>query len=421
MKNNVFKRILSVILLSVMLLGVVGCSQDDIFLSVSANDLMKGIEKDEGITPKDIKDTSFYTDFTAKLFGGCYTDEKNTLISPISVLSALAMTANGADGDTLKEMEKTFGISVEELNEFILSYTSSLSNGEKYKVSLANSIWFSDDESLTVNERFLKTNANYYGAGLYKVPFNEQTRNDINGWIKNKTDGMIDNVIDEIPEYAVMYLVNALCFDGEWEEKYNEYQINGGKFNCLDGEAKKVDFMSCNVSDYLSDDTTTGFVKYYSGRKYAFAALLPNEGVSISDYVSSLTGEKISTLLTERKKGVEVITKTPKFEAEYSSLLNGTLADMGIKKAFDEELADFSKLGRSENGNIYINRVIHKTYISVDESGTKAGAATVVEMETEGAIMPADMYFVTLDRPFVYMLIDCENDLPLFIGTLTNI
>lgn len=421
MKNNIFKRILSVILLSVMLLGVVGCSQDDIFLSVSANDLMKGIEKDEGITPKDIKDTSFYTDFTAKLFGGCYTDEKNTLISPISVLSALAMTANGADGDTLKEMEKAFGISVEELNEFILSYMSSLSNGEKYKLSLANSIWFRDDESLTVNERFLKTNANYYGAGLYKVPFNEKTRNDINGWIKNKTDGMIDNVIDEIPEAAVMYLVNALCFDGEWEEKYNEYQINEGKFNCLDGNIKEVDFMSCDVSDYLSDDTTTGFVKYYAGRKYAFAALLPNEGISLSDYISSLTGDKISTLLTERKRGVEVITKTPKFEAEYSSLLNEALSDMGIKTAFDGDLADFSKLGRSENGNICINRVIHKTYISVDESGTKAGAATVVEMENEGAIMPADMYFVTLDRPFVYMLIDCENDLPLFIGTLTNI
>lgn len=420
MKNNVFKRILSVILLSVMLLGVVGCSQDDIFLSVSANDLMKGIEKDEGITPKDIKDTSFYTDFTAKLFGGCYTDEKNTLISPLSVISALAMTANGADGDTLEEMEKAFGISVEELNEFMLSYTSSLKNGEKYKVSLANSIWFRDDESLTVNEHFLKTNANYYGAGLYKVPFNEQTRNNINGWIKNKTDGMIDNVIDEIPEAAVMYLVNALCFDGEWEEKYNEYQINDGKFNCLDGEAKKVDFMSCDVSDYISDDTTTGFVKYYAGRKYAFAALLPNDGISLSDYVSSLTGEKISTLLTERKKGVEVITKTPKFEAEYSSLLNGTLSDMGIKKAFDGDLADFSKLGRSENGNIFISRVIHKTYISVDESGTRAGAATVVEMETDSG-MPVNMHYVTLDRPFVYMLIDCENDLPLFIGTLTNI
>ena len=265
----------------------------------------------------------------------------------------------------------------------------------------------------------MKTNANYYGAGLYKVPFNEQTRNDINGWIKNKTDGMIDNVIDEIPEDAVMYLVNALCFDGEWEEKYNEYQINKGNFNCLNGNTKQVDFMSCDVSDYLSDDTSAGFVKYYKGRKYAFAALLPNEGIALSDYVASLTGEKISTLLTERKKGVEVKTKTPKFKTEYSSLLNGTLADMGIKKAFDGELADFTALGRSDYGNIFINRVIHKTYISVDESGTRAGAATVFEMAT--ASMPVNMHYVTLDRPFVYMLIDCENDLPLFIGTLTNI
>ncbi len=421
MKINLLKRIVSVILISVMILGVIGCSKNDIFLSASASDLMEGIEKDEGITPKNIADTTFYTDFTATLFKGCYTDEKNTLLSPISVLSALAMTANGANGDTLKEMEKTFGISQNDLNEFILSYMSSLSNGEKYKLSLANSIWFRDDESLTVNELFLKTNANYYGAGLYKVPFNENTKKDINGWIKNKTDGMIDNVIDKIPEDAVMYLVNALCFDAEWEEKYNEYQINEGNFNCLNGNTKTVDFMSCNVSDYLSDDTTTGFIKYYSGRKYAFAALLPNENITLSDYVSSLTGDKISKLLNERKKGVEVITKTPKFETEYSSLLNGTLADMGIKKAFDGELADFSRLGRSENGNIFINRVIHKTYISVDESGTKAGAATVVEMNTEGAIMPADMYFVTLDRPFVYMLIDCENNLPLFIGTLVDV
>ncbi len=420
MKNNIFKRTLSVILLCVILLGVVGCSKNDIFLSVSASDLMEGIEKDEGITPKNIENTSFYTDFTAKLFDGCYTDEKNTLISPISVLSALAMTSNGANGDTLEEMEKAFGISRDDLNEFILSYMNSLSNGEKYKLSLANSIWFRDDESLTVNESFLKTNANYYGAGIYKAPFNEKTRNDINGWIKNKTDGMIDNVIDNIPEDAVMYLVNALCFDAEWEEKYNEYQVNEGNFSCLNGNTKTVDFMSCNVSDYISDDTTTGFIKYYAGRKYAFAALLPNENITLSDYVASLTGEKISKLLTERKKGVEVITKTPKFETEYSSLLNGTLFDMGIKKAFDGELADFSKLGRSENGNIYINRVIHKTYISVNESGTKAGAATVVEMLNEGAC-PADMYFVTLDHPFVYMLIDCENDLPLFIGTLTNI
>lgn len=497
MKNNILKRIISSVLLLIMLLGFIGCSQSESTTSDAASsedtvkiteesvipstdtaneiendtdteiingdstasdtiaadtdnidtnaidtkapesdtpdtdpspviipvsspiDLMKDVKKDPGIRIKNISDTAFYTDFTAKLFKGCYTDSKNILISPLSILSALAMTANGADGDTLEEMKKAFGFSVDKLNEFMLSYMSSLSNGEKYKLSLANSIWFRDDESLTVNERFLKTNANYYGAGLYKASFNEKTRNDINGWIKNKTDGMIDNVIDKIPEDAVMYLVNALCFDAEWEEKYSEHRIKNGNFNCLDGNVKEVDFMSCKVSDYLSDDTTTGFVKYYAGRKYAFAALLPNEGITLSDYVASLTGEKISTLLTERKKGVEVKTKTPKFETEYSSLLNGTLADMGIKKAFDEGLADFSSLGRSENGNIFINRVIHKTYISVGESGTRAGATTVIEMATSSITM--NMHYVTLDRPFVYMLIDCENNLPLFIGTLADV
>ena len=110
----------------------------------------------------------------------------------------------------------------------------------------------------------------------------------------------------------------------------------------------------------------------------------------------------------------------PKFSVEYSSLLNDSLKQMGIVDAFDEENADFTALGKSEVGNIYISRVIHKTKIDVDEKGTKAGAVTAVEMETK-SIMLEEPKEVILNRPFFYMIIDTEQNLPLFMGSLMDV
>ena len=111
-----------------------------------------------------------------------------------------------------------------------------------------------------------------------------------------------------------------------------------------------------------------------------------------------------------------------KFETEYDVQMGGKLAKMGMPDAFDEYNADFSKLGTSEGRNIYIGSVTHKTFISVGEKGTKAGAATVVEMVDGSAIEdPSDIKTVNLDRPFVYMIVDCENNIPLFIGTMMNV
>jgi serpin B len=118
-------------------------------------------------------------------------------------------------------------------------------------------------------------------------------------------------------------------------------------------------------------------------------------------------------------QSIEVKTAIPKFESDYSVEMSDILKSMGMTDAFDGGLADFSGLGKSADGNIFISRVIHKTFITVDEKGTKAGAATAVEMETLSAPMeePKTVY---LDRPFVYMLIDCETNLPIFIGTVTD-
>jgi len=295
-----------------------------------------------------------------------------------------------------------------------------LPQGDDYKLSLANSIWFTDDEKFTVNQEFLQTNADYYGGEIYKVPFRPETCNEINDWVKKKTDGMIPEILDEIPEYAIMYLVNALAFDAKWVEPYEKHQVRSGDFTKEDGTKQKVDYMYCMENLYLEDDNATGFIKYYKGKKYAFVALLPNEGVTVSEYIDSLDGKALHELLASPKR-VAVETAIPKFETGFDIELSEVLDDMGMPEAFDMKKADFSGMGSYLNRVIYISRVLHKTYISVGEKGTQAGAVTVVEMKNDGASIVVDQKVVHLDRPFVYMLIDCENNQPFFIGTLEDV
>jgi serpin B len=171
---------------------------------------------------------------------------------------------------------------------------------------------------------------------------------------------------------------------------------------------------------YLEDENAVGFMKSYKGGKYAFVAMLPNEGVSVSKYIASLNGESLNALLTNPQY-VTVQTSLPKFETEYDVEMSEILKTMGMTKAFDSDYAEFEGLGTSIEGNIYINRVLHKTFILVGEKGTKAGAATVVEMTDGASAVPLEMKEVYLDRPFVYMLIDCENNIPFFIGTLMDV
>lgn len=406
--------IISLLLLCVIALNAAGCSK------ISATDLMKGIKPNNVSDSNDLDETNAVaTDFAIRLFRASLEDGKNTLISPLSVMCALAMTANGADGKTREQMEAALGMSVEDLNLYLYTYLNSLPQGNKYELNLANSIWFTDDERFTVNNDFLQTNADYYGADIYKAPFDNKTLKDINNWVNEKTDKMIPKVLDKIPDAAIMYLVNALAFEAEWADVYKKNQVRAGIFTKEDGTEQDAKFMYSTEGRYLEDENATGFVKYYSGRKYAFVALLPNEGVTVSEYINSLDGSSLHELLS-KGENESVRTAIPKFETEYSAEMSNILKSMGIADAFDEEFADFSGLGKSTEGNIFINRVIHKTYIQVGEKGTKAGAATVVEMADKMSA-PHEPKQVYLDRPFIYMLIDCENNIPFFIGSMTDI
>jgi len=231
---------------------------------------------------------------------------------------------------------------------------------------------------------------------------------------------MIENILNEIPEDAVMYLINALAFDAEWEEIYKTTQVREGKFTLANGITQDVEFMHSEENLYLEDEKATGFVKYYKDRKYAFAAILPNEGVRIDEYVVSMSGHGLKELLDNAQE-VKVNTSIPKFEVEYDILLNDILKVMGIVDVFNANKADLSGIGTHTRGNLFVNRVIHKTFMQVDEKGTKAGAATVVEVNCESAMEIIDTKTVRLDRPFIYMIIDCESNQPIFMGTMQQV
>ena len=341
----------------------------------------------------------------------------STLLSPVSVIYALAMTANGAAGETLSQMESVLGLPLEELNAYLQTYAGQLPAEEVGRCSLANSIWLRDEaDRLTVEQPFLDAAAAYYDASVFRAPFDESTLRDINAWVSDHTDGLIPSIVEEVPESAVIYLINALAFTGEWEDIYREDQVWDGTFTTEDGREQPAELMYGAESAYLEDDLATGFLKYYQNRNYAFAALLPNEGVSLDAYLASLTGEHLRDLLT-RPQDTVVQTAIPKFTAETTTELNDALTAMGMADAFDASRADFSNLGTSSDGPLYISRILHRTHLTLDERGTRAGAATAVQMDGSD-FEPTSVY---LTRPFLYVLMDCEAGLPLFIGTVREL
>lgn len=383
--------------------------------SGAVRDLTEGISKNESVSKApDDEFKAAASSFAAELFKDNYSKGKTTLVSPLSVLTALALVQNGAQGDTLAQLEQALGgLDRDTLNAYMRAYCDFLTESEELKI--ANSVW--TDSSADAKRAFLQKAVDSYSAQLFSAPLSDpKTVESINSWVKKNTDGMIPKIIEKADRYAVMMLVNAIAFDAKWETPYKRSDIEKLEFTSYSGSKKKTDFMCSTENIYLKDGGTVGFMKPYKDGRFAFAALLPDENTGIDDYVASLSGDKLMKIFSSAKRGNEVNVKMPKFRAEYSAQLIDTLKKMGVKDAFDSKTADFSSL--IENRDAYIATVVHKTFIEVDENGTRAAASTLVGADTMSLMEP---YSVCLNRPFVYMIVDTETNLPLFIGVQTEI
>lgn len=383
----------------------------------------EGTQTDEAFAKAEMK---FGVDLLKKCYAERNTD--NVLLSPLSISSALSMTANGADGETRAEMEKVLGddLTIDDINEYMAYYISDLPDEEKEKVYLADSVWFRDAPALKVQEEFLETNKKFYNAEIYKSPFDSSTVKDVNSWVNKNTKGMIPSLISEknIKQNSMMMLINTLYFESEWRSPY--YSTYKGEFTDLEGNKHTIDKMNSMEYQYFDLGNADAFKKPYINEDYSFVGILPHEDVPFDSFVEGLDGKTLVDGLKEYEDPdtLDLYVMIPKFKYNYEKSLREILPMLGMKKAFDPALADFSRMNdMSVEGAapLYIDDVLHKTKIEVTEKGTKASAATAVVMGA-GASAPVEKkkVYIYLDRPFVYMIVD-KNNVPLFIGAVTRL
>ena len=352
---------------------------------------------------------------------------ENVLISPASLAFALAITENGANGDTLKQMEKYVngGISIEDMNA-LLNYTSyKLNNAKEVEWGVANSLWFNDNGDCEIENEFLKKAIEYYDAEVYKKAFDASTANEINKWVYNKTNKMIDEVIRDFSPDAMMFIVNAIAFEGEWAKEYEKSQVlENREFTNADRSTSNCTMLSSTEDRYFTLGEGTGFIKPYKGGEYSFVGILPEEGVSPEEYIKDLVknNEDFSKAVREAEYG-DVYVTMPEFTTDYG---NEGMVDvykkMGMDLPFDPGKADLKGIFTNDSdSDVWIGKIIHKTHIEVDRQGTRAAAVTVVEVDKCMAVAPAeDPVIINLDRPFVYAIVDNETGVPVFLGCMNN-
>ena len=382
----------------------------------AVRDLMDGLTVEtEGVDTENIEPGAAAVSGLAVLLLQNEMGKENPLISPFSVAAALGMVMNGAEGETLAQMCAVLGAVPDELNGYFCVL------GSDEHLHAANAIWYNESRAdFTPDPDFLVKDLTYYNADARAVVFDAAGQAAINAWVAEKTDGMIDSIIEELDPHSVMVLANALSFEAEWEEPYFDYSIGDGTFTAASGDKRSVTMMYSRENAYIRDDGAQGFIKYYADSDYAFAVLLPDAEVGLDDYITCLNAGTLSRVLGD-VQWANVDAAMPKFTVDYSKELSESLISLGMELAFDPNLAEFDAMSIDDN-DLYIEKVYHKTHIEVGEQGTRAGAATAVVMnDTCVAMAEGELIEITLDRPFLYMIIDCRTNTPIFIGAATDI
>lgn len=350
----------------------------------------------------------------------------NIMISPASIMFALEMTAAGAEDDTLAEMTALISPNATpmDIQSFASSYMRHLNHNDGVELQVANSVWSRESVMAGyISEEFLNFIDEYYYAEANMCDFDSATVDEINNWCSEHTDGMIERVIDSIEPETVMFLINAIAFDGDWQEPYEDFQVHSDyDFTNAYGEVQPVDMMYSTENFYYETDEAIGFAKYYAGGDYYFLAILPtDESISANEFVVDFTAEDYTDFISSRTSAYDVIARLPKFTYSYDTSLKTILQNMGVQEAFTEN-ANFDSIAQIPGYYLYISDVLHNTFIDVNENGTRAAAVTTVVMDCETAcIDETPIREVFLDRPFCYAIVDAETDTPIFIGTVNEI
>ncbi|MDF1576505.1 MAG: serpin family protein [Bacteroidales bacterium] len=340
--------------------------------------------------------------------------EENLMISPLSTSYALGMTLNGAAGDTREAFRQVLhfdGLSDQEVNESyqdLMAQLVTLDNQVQF--SIANSIWYKP--GYRVLEDFISTNREYFDAAVEELDFADPEAVDIiNGWIEDKTNDKIREMLDYIPGDAVMYLINAIYFNATWKYQFDTEESFENDFHLEEGGTHRCDFMQVEGTfNYTSQEGFKAVELPYGDSAFSMVVLLPEAGISINSLVDELNAESWDTWFNTSYPA-NILIQLPKFKYGFKSLLNDPLIDLGLGIAFNES-ADFTHI--TPGGGIFISRVIHQTFIDVNEEGTEAAAATIVEMVESTA--PRGPLTFRADKPFLYVIRENSTGALLFMG-----
>ena len=349
--------------------------------------------------------------------------------SPLSLQLALAMTANGAEGETLQEMLDVLGYGREgmaALNAYAKILIEQLPAVDlDVTLKMADALLATDRYPLKAD--FRETLRKYYYAPAASMSFDDPQKvlDQVNEWARRNTEGLIDPMLGNISPNAVAFLMNALYFKAKWQGSETNPMFNSNAtcddtFYGADGSKVEVPFMS--TSRYLpyadQGDFEMVALPYASG-KYFFYILLPKAKDGLDALVASLAKSSWGDLTASLKKDVEVSLRMPRFETSGDFELSKALKALGMKRAFDEAYAQFDGLFDGVTPGFYISRVLQKAKILVAEWGTEAAAVTVVEM-AEKSSMPGKVIYFTADHPFVFVLGEQESGTILFEGVYTG-
>ena len=360
------------------------------------------------------------TQFSFKLFSEILKQQpnQNIFISPSSITLALAMTYNGASGETQEAIAKTLQlqeISIQEINQANAALKASLENSDpNVQLSIANSFWA--NETQPFNPQFIETIKRFYGAEVKNLNFGDPNSvSTINNWVKQNTNGKIDTIVDQIKPPCI--LLNAIYFLGTWKYPFSQDETRNYPFNLLDGTHKEHPMMFQNLGDiqYYKNDKFQAVSLPYGEEKLSMYIFLPNKEISLNTFYKSLNAENWQKwinqfhLYNQLDASDELQIGLPRFKVEYEIKLNDALKALGMQIAF-EEGADFSGIS---NVPFWIELVKHKTFVEVNEEGTEAAAVTLVGSTRGGGRM-------IVDRPFFFVIRDNQTGTILFMGSIVE-
>ena len=340
-------------------------------------------------------------------------NKKNLVYSPLSIKYALKMLNDGAEGNTKAQIENVIG-------NLSLSKYNNIDN----ILSLANGVYIKDTYSKNIKESYKNILEERYNAEINYDSFNNATN--VNNWIENKTLGIIKNMLeDSAVQDAKMLLINALAIDMEWKEKFDESDTYGENFYLEDGTKMETSMMHKQTTDsstsYYKDENITALsmdLKEYDGNTLEFIAIMPKN--DLQEYINTFTNEELNNILnnltpaSDTEDGLDI--SIPRFSYDYNLKLKSDLINMGIKDAFNPELANFSNMSTEE---LYVSDALHKADIDFTEKGIKAAAATVIVMK-EMAILEDETnpIEIKIDNPFMYLIRDKHTGETWFVGTV---